>query len=93
VIVEVEGGAQPEIVERAGGAQPVIVERAGGAQPVTVDRTAGQPPAPQEDWTIEPPADEVIKAQIRNDGWIAILAARRNPSARQNKGTYHALGL
>jgi len=92
VIVEVEGGAQPEIVERAGGAQPVIVERAGGAQPVTVDRT-GQPPAPQEDWTNEPPADEAIKAEISNDGWIAMLAATRNPSARQNKETNYALDL
>jgi len=93
VIVEVEGGAQPEIVERAGGAQPVIVERAGGAQPVTVDRTAGQPPTPQEDWTIEPTADEAIKTEIRNVGWIAILAATRNLSARQNKETNHALDL
>jgi len=92
-MVEVGAGAQPVIVERAGGAQPVIVERAGGAQPVTVERTAGQPPAPHDDWTIEPPADEAIKTEIRHDGWIAILAATRNPSARQNKETNHALDL
>jgi len=85
VIVEVEGGAQPEIVERAGGAQPVIVDRAGGAQPVTVDRT-GQPPTPQEDWIIEPTADDAIKAEIRNVEWIDILAAAINPVSQAKQG-------